>query len=216
VWEWLMEGNERYVSGHKGSDRVVARATPEWRAPLSDGQHPLATVLACSDSRVDPVHIFGCGVGDLFVVRTAGNVVTDTVMGSIEFGALYAGAPVLIILGHEQCGAVKASVSRMCDPSTAPVAASCLHSLLAIIDPASEEAIERARTAGGLRSEDLKHVCSDKHTVVQDAVCIHAKNMREMIRDTCPRVGQAEAAGKIKVVSAVYSIATGRVRVLPD
>jgi len=214
VWTWLMEGNARYVSGHKGTDRTIARSTPEWRESLTDGQHPLATVLACSDSRVDPAHIFGCGVGDLFVVRTAGNVVTDTVMGSIEFGALHAGAPVLVVLGHEQCGAVKASVSRICDPSTAPVTGSCLHSLLEIIDPASELAIDNARSAGGHPPEDLKGVCSDKHAVIQEAVCIHAVNMRNLIREACPRVGQWEAAGKLKVVSAVYSIKTGQVRIL--
>ena len=103
----LIEGNERYVSEHFRGDHLdIAR-----RRDLADnGQHPFALIVGCSDSRVPPEVIFDCGLGDLFVIRTAGNVVDEVGLGSIEYGVAHLGIPLVVVLGHEDCGAVKATV----------------------------------------------------------------------------------------------------------
>ncbi|NLX88355.1 MAG: carbonic anhydrase [Syntrophomonadaceae bacterium] len=105
--KWLIEGNRRYVSGQLVPPDLGSARRSELRA---QGQFPFAVVLTCSDSRVPPEHIFNQGLGDLFVVRVAGNVVDDVAMGSIEYGLEHLGAPLLLVLGHDYCGAVKATV----------------------------------------------------------------------------------------------------------
>jgi len=105
--KWLIEGNRRYVAGQSVLPDLSSSRRSELRA---QGQYPFAVVLTCSDSRVPPEHIFNQGMGDLFVVRVAGNVVDDVALGSIEYGVEHLGAPLLLVLGHDYCGAVKATV----------------------------------------------------------------------------------------------------------
>lgn len=105
--KWLIEGNRRYVAGQTAPPDMSAARRSVLR---SEGQQPFAVVLTCSDSRVPPEHIFNQGLGDLFVVRVAGNVVDEVTMGSIEYGAEHLGSPLLLVLGHDYCGAVKATV----------------------------------------------------------------------------------------------------------
>lgn len=102
----LREGNLRY-SACKTLDPNQSEAR---RAEVAEGQHPFATVLGCVDSRVPPELVFDRGLGDLFVIRTAGQVIDHAVMGSIEFGALELGISLIVVLGHEKCGAVKATL----------------------------------------------------------------------------------------------------------
>ncbi|MCK4537309.1 MAG: carbonic anhydrase [Candidatus Krumholzibacteria bacterium] len=104
----LMEGNRRYSEGRplaprRGSDR---------RKETAGGQKPFAIVLTCSDSRVVPEILFDQGIGDIFVVRVAGNVVDDLVLGSIEYAATHLSIPLLLVLGHDDCGAVKAAIAE--------------------------------------------------------------------------------------------------------
>jgi carbonic anhydrase len=102
----LLEGNERYVSEKRdygGKDRAR-------RAETASGQRPFAVVLTCSDSRVPPEIIFDCGIGDIFVVRVAGNVADDLVLGSIEYAVSHLGTPLVMVLGHTSCGAVTAAL----------------------------------------------------------------------------------------------------------
>jgi len=112
---WLVEGNERYAQArlerpNQGADR---------RAVLAQGQHPFATIFGCSDSRVPVELVFDRGLGDLFVVRTAGHVVDRAVLGSIQFGVKELEVPLIMVLGHEGCGAVAAAVDAITRGTTA-------------------------------------------------------------------------------------------------
>jgi carbonic anhydrase len=104
----LEQGNKDYVSGKKSSADISKQRREN---TASKGQTPYAVVLTCSDSRVPPEHIFSAGVGDLFVIRTAGNVVGDFELGSIEYGVEHLGAKVIVVMGHSKCGAVAAAMS---------------------------------------------------------------------------------------------------------
>ena len=104
----LVDGNKRFYS-EKSAQHDISIGK---RTSLADGgQHPYALIVGCSDSRVPPEIIFDCGLGDLFVVRTAGNVVDDICMGSIEYGTEHLNIPIIVVLGHEGCGAVQAAVN---------------------------------------------------------------------------------------------------------
>ncbi|MBU8923003.1 MAG: carbonic anhydrase [Bacteroidales bacterium] len=102
----LMEGNRRYSEGRP----VAPRRDSDRRKETANGQKPFAIVLTCSDSRVVPEILFDQGIGDIFVVRVAGNEVDDLVLGSIEYAATHLSTPLLVVLGHDDCGAVKASI----------------------------------------------------------------------------------------------------------
>ena len=105
----LMAGNARYVSGT--SNLPPSQAIR--RAGLIDGQTPFATVLACADSRVSPTTIFDQGLGDLFVIRVAGNIATPAVLGSIEYASLHLGVNLVVVVGHQNCGAVTAAIQNL-------------------------------------------------------------------------------------------------------
>ena len=111
----LMEGNERYVA-NKSTDLNESQSR---RAELAQGQNPFATVFSCVDSRVPPELVFDRGLGDLFVIRTAGHVIDNAVLGSLEFGVAELKIPLLMVLGHEKCGAVKATVEAVEKNATA-------------------------------------------------------------------------------------------------
>lgn len=103
----LIEGNKQYIS----SDRNKSNIGIERRKELAlDGQHPYAIILACSDSRTPPEHIFNAGLGELFVIRNAGNLVGDYELGSVEYAAEHLGISLVLVLGHNNCGAVNAAV----------------------------------------------------------------------------------------------------------
>lgn len=110
----LMEGNKRFVqSKHEYPNQCLQR-----RAELEDGQNPFAVIISCSDSRVPPEVVFDQGLGDLFVIRNAGHVVSDEVIGSVEYAVAHLKTSLIVILGHSECGAVKASM-RGADDSQA-------------------------------------------------------------------------------------------------
>jgi len=104
----LISGNKRYVI----AKQLHSNLTSERRAELKDGQSPIAIILGCSDSRVPPELIFDQGLGDLFIVRVAGNILDDVVLGSIEYAASHLGTSLLMILGHSRCGAIEATAAR--------------------------------------------------------------------------------------------------------
>ena len=105
--EWLVAGNHRFWDGHPRHDHESMRRV----AKLREGQHPFGIVLGCADSRVAPELLFDHGLGDLFVIRVAGNVVADDEAGSIEYGLVHLHVPLVMVLGHEGCGAVTAALS---------------------------------------------------------------------------------------------------------
>jgi carbonic anhydrase len=102
--EKLMEGNKRYVNGNPLEKDLKAR-----REKTLESQKPFCTIVSCSDSRVVPEFIFDANIGEVFVIRTAGNIVDTITLGSIEYGVEHLGTPLLVVLGHEKCGAVTAA-----------------------------------------------------------------------------------------------------------
>ncbi|MFP3153017.1 carbonic anhydrase [Lachnospiraceae bacterium ZAX-1] len=108
----LKEGNTNFLSTHKNKGNITQGIITDTAV---NGQKPYAVIVTCSDSRVPPEHIFSAGIGDLFVVRTAGNVIGDFELGSIEYGAEHLGAKVVVVMGHSHCGAVSAALGQKAD-----------------------------------------------------------------------------------------------------
>jgi carbonic anhydrase len=125
----LIEGNKRYKNG----EAIHPNQSAECRAESANAPHPFAVILSCSDSRVPTEIIFDCGIGDLFVVRNAGNVINDEVLGSIEYAVEYFGVRLIVVLGHNRCGAVSAAVQTGNFPGH-------INSLIDALQPALEKA----------------------------------------------------------------------------
>ena len=104
----LIEGNKRFVWG----EVIHPNQSVEYRDEVAENPHPFAIILSCSDARVPPEIIFDCGIGDLFVVRNAGNVINNEILGSIEYAVEYFGVRLIVVLGHNRCGAVTAAVQN--------------------------------------------------------------------------------------------------------
>lgn len=158
---------------------------------LVAGQHPHAEILSCADSRVPPEIVFDQGLGDLFVVRVAGNVATDTEIGSLEYGAEHLHIPLLVVLGHESCGAVTAAVQG--GDADGHIAA-----LISLIKPA----VDMSRGMPG--------------DPVANAVRSNVQKVVLQLRSSTPILSELVAHGKLKIVGAVYSLETGEVMWLSD
>lgn len=180
VWADLAAGNERFAAGRASHPHADAGRLAE----VVGGQHPRAAVLGCADSRVPAELVFDQGVGDLFVVRTAGMVVDDIALGSLQYAVDVAGVPLLVVLGHESCGAVHAA--RAVAAGTASVTGP-LEAVAAGVLPAALTA-----PAG-------------------DADEIQARGIAVRVRAAAP-IAAAVADGRVTVVTAMYSLATGEVR----
>src|SRR5512143_1263877 len=107
----LIEGNERFLKG----EAHISSLPRETLAELARGQHPFATILGCSDSRVPPEWIFDAGLGELFVVRVAGNILSPEVAGSLQYAGVHLQTPLMVVLGHEGCGAIQAALQVKCE-----------------------------------------------------------------------------------------------------
>ena len=158
---------------------------------LIAGQHPHAEILSCADSRVPPEIVFDQGLGDLFVVRVAGNVATDTEIGSLEYGAEHLHIPLLVVLGHESCGAVTAAVQG-------GEAEGHIATLVSLIKPA----VDKSR---GLPGDP-----------VANAVRSNVQMVVRQLRSSTPVLSDLVAHGKLKIVGGVYSLETGEVTWLSD
>jgi carbonic anhydrase len=188
--ERLKTGAARFMSGGvQRPDQDTA-----YRATLSKGQHPFACVLSCVDSRVPPEIVFDQGLGDLFVTRTAGQVVDHAVLGSIQYGVAELKIPLLVVLGHEKCGAVKATVEAV--EKNSPAGGNDIDVLVAAIKPAVQKAD------------------ADKATDVLDASV--RNNVTNIVTDLGTRtiLNAAVASGALKVVGARYDLDTGQVEFL--
>jgi carbonic anhydrase len=179
----LMEGNDRYVLDHVEHPHEGAQR----RVDLSGAQHPFAIVLGCADSRVVPELIFDQGVGDLFVLRVAGNVADDAVIASIEYAVEHLGTRLVVVLGHERCGAVMAAIDHAFSEGK-------LNSLISYIEPAVK--------AGQLVNGDC---------VVSDTIKAHVNLMVKAIASTRPILSHEVANRTLKVVPAYYRLTTGKV-----
>jgi len=181
----LLAGNQRYVAGQLAHPHQ----TVERRDEVTQGQHPFACVVTCSDSRVPPELIFDQGLGDLFVVRVAGNIVDDVVLGSIEYAGERLGTPLVMVLGHSQCGAVTAAVKGGVAPGH-----------IGRLTEALRPAVERAKSRGG----DL----------VDNAIRVNVELIVGAVRTSWPILAEMIQAGKLKVVGGYYDLRSGLVSVI--
>ncbi len=182
----LFEGNKRYVSAkatHKNQDSTR-------RMDVAAGQHPFAVVICCSDSRVPPEIIFDQGIGDLFVIRLAGNIVDDAALGSIEYAIEHLGTRYIMVLGHESCGAVKATVQG----GEAPGHIGCI---VKAIKPAIDSV--RGRTA------DLPEVGMRANVAMTV----------QMLKTADPFLKPLVDKGQLMIVGARYDLDDGRVDLMP-
>jgi len=178
----LLAGNQRFVSEtYNRSDIGLAR-----RAEISKGQHPFAIIVDCSDSRVAPEIIFDQGLGDLFVVRTAGNTVDDIAIGSVEYAVEHLGVRLVLVLGHEDCGAVKATVGG-------GKAEGHIDAIVQAIKPA----VAIAKKKPG----DL----------LSNAIAQNVDLVVERLQTSQPILEHALQTGKVKIVGGVYSLKDGSV-----
>ena len=189
----LREGNRRFVAGEPSRTILVSHAH---RAELAQGQAPFAIVLGCSDSRVPAEMIFDQGLGDLFVIRVAGNIVSPSQIGSVEFAAERFGTRLVVVLGHSQCGAVLATLEELQRPT-----ASQSRNLRSIVD--------RVRPAvEGLLGTELRR---DPDTLVRHAVRANVGVAVSHLRHGSAILEHLTEHEGLVVVGAVYSLDTGQV-----
>jgi len=181
----LMDGNARFVAARLENPN----RSPERRAQLLEGQKPFAAILGCADSRVAPEVIFDQGLGDLFVLRVAGNVATDHMVASVEYAVAHLGVPLVMVLGHSRCGAVTATLHKQATEGQLP-------KLAALIEPACL----------------LTH-CAPGDPVEQ-AARTHARRMAARLREESVIIATAAAEERIRVVAGYYDLESGRVEVL--
>jgi carbonic anhydrase len=194
----LRDGNERFVEGRSSVDWS---GLPAARAAAADGQAPFAVVLTCSDSRVPTEMVFDQGIGDLFVVRVAGNVVTPEVIGSVEFAVGALGSRLVVSMGHSQCGAVGAAVDDFFTPAT--------HSdgLAAIL-----RGIAPSVAAVMPQTEVFRE--SDREAVTKQAIRENARCSARRLADSSPLLAERVREEKLLIVAADYDLSSGCVTFL--
>jgi carbonic anhydrase len=194
--ERLIEGNRRFVSGTR-HDRK--RLDHPQRARKVESQSPFAVILGCSDSRVPCELVFDQGIGDLFVIRVAGNIVAPSQVGSIEFAAAQFGTPLVVVMGHSHCGAVIAAVEELERPSG--MRSPNLGFIVKSIQPCVEPLVEENPQA-------------DRETLVGEAVRANILASAEQLRHGSEILESLIGKGGLRVVSAEYSLETGEVEFL--
>ena len=189
----LKEGNQRFVTGVRSVDTIVKQMQ---RADFVEGQAPFAVILGCSDSRVPAEIVFDQGLGDLFVIRVAGNIVAPSQVGSVEFAVEQFGTPLVVVLGHTMCGAVRATIDELEKPS-----AETSFNLLSIVN--------RIRpTVEPLFQTELKNDAQKLMAVSIRANILAAVNH---LRHGSQILEQLVNRGQLEIVGAEYSLETGEV-----
>ncbi len=182
----LLEGNDRFVSGNVvHPDQSIA----ERRAELVSAQHPFAVVVTCSDSRVPPEIVFDQGLGDIFVVRTAGEVMDNVTLGTVEYAVDHLNVPLVMVLGHDGCGAVEAAVSGGEAPGH-------IADLVEAIKPAVE-------TAKGMKGD-----------LLNNSIDVNTQNIVDELRSSQPILAPAVKGGTLKIVGARYRLDSGAVKIM--
>ncbi len=191
--ERLQQGNGRFATGVRSVETLVGQGR---RAELVEGQAPFAVILGCSDSRVPVEIVFDQGLGDLFVIRVAGNIVAASQVGSVEFAAAQFGTRLVVVLGHTRCGAVQATLDELQRPSASQ--SRNLQSIVDRIRPAVE----------GLLETELRHdAASLAHLAMRANVRVAANHLRH----GSPVLEQLIEEDGLLVVGAEYALETGRV-----
>ncbi len=186
AWQEMLAGNDRFVR----EDLLHPGQSAERRTELTDAQRPFALVFGCGDSRVAAEIVFDRGLGDLFVVRTAGHVVDTSVLGSVEFALAQLEVPLVVVLGHDGCGAVRASLQAM-DAGRMP--GGYLRDIVEKVTPS----IIAARAQGA----------TDAHAVLVE----HVRQTARLLHDRSTLVSDAVRGGRLAIVGTVYDLADGRV-----
>jgi carbonic anhydrase len=194
--ERLQQGNQRFAAGVRGGDAVTMR-----RHELVTVQEPFAIILGCSDARVPAEIVFDQGLGDLFVIRVAGNIVASSQIGSVEFAAERFGTPLVVVLGHSQCGAVSATLEELMQPRESQ--SRNLRSIVDRIRPSVEVLLET----------DLRH---DAAALVRHAVRSNVRVSANQLRHGSAVLEQLIQRDALIVVGAEYSLETGVVDFFDD
>ena len=187
----LRAGNERFVANTRDADAFISHTR---RAELAAGQQPFAIILGCSDSRVPAEIVFDQGLGDLFVIRVAGNIVAPSQVGSVEFAAARYGTRLVVVLGHSQCGAILATIEELRMPSERQ--SPNLHAIVDRVRPSVEGLL--ARAAG-----------QDTERLVAQAVRANIRASVQHLRHGSPVLEQLIRDEGVLVVGAEYSLETG-------
>ncbi len=190
--ELLKEGNKRFVNNLKINRNLLQQANE-----TSDGQHPFAVILSCIDSRTSAELIFDQGLGDIFSVRIAGNILNEDILGSMEFGCKVAGSKIIVVLGHTKCGAVKGA----CDH----VEMGNLTSLLSKIRPAVDDELTVKSDRNSSNPEFVEKVSE-----------INVKRTVKSIMERSPILKEMIESGEIGIVGATHDITTGDVKFYED
>jgi carbonic anhydrase len=191
--ERLREGNQRFVAGVRSLDTLTSQTQ---RSEFVTGQKPFAVILGCSDSRVPVELVFDQGLGDLFVIRVAGNIVAASQVGSVEFAAAQFGTPLVVVLGHTRCGAVQATLDELQRPSANQ--SRNLRSIVDRIRPAVE----------GLLATELSH---DSEALARQAVRANVRVSANVLRHGSPILEELIEGNRLRVVGAEYALETGQV-----
>jgi carbonic anhydrase len=179
----LKDGNQRFAEGKSAHERQGT----DRRAEVAKGQTPFAIIVCCSDSRVGPEVVFDQGLGDIFVVRTAGNVVDEVGLGSIEYAVEHFGTPLIVVVGHSKCGAVSATLSG-----------GEVHGHVQAVVDAIKPAIENAKNESG--------------DALENAVRANVQYGVKRVSAASQVVADRIKAEKLKIVGAVYDLDSGRVK----
>mgnify|MGYP000844817263 CR=1 FL=1 len=183
--ERLLIGNRRYIAMRQ----LHPRQTVMHRQTLVEGQHPFAAILSCSDSRVPSELVFDQGLGDLFIVRTAGHAINELVLASLEYAVFALHVPLIMVLGHGQCGAVTAVMQATELPGHLPHLADSLRPAFDMVDPSAADAVDQAVRASSRFTAKYLETGS---AVLQEAV----------------------QKGEMKIIPAYYDMSTGSVEIL--
>jgi len=207
AWKELVSGNERFASGNLQQflEHIAHESSLERRQELISAQHPFATVITCSDSRVSPELIFDQGLGDIFVIRVAGNVLDEITIGSVEYGVYHLNTQLVVIMGHQFCGAVTATLdSVVSEQSTSsepkPEVSAYVNAILKEIKPAAKEALETHK--------------DDRPKALDEAIQKNVKNQRDSLFAKLSGLKDLISSSKLKVVGCVYNLEKGKVDVL--
>jgi carbonic anhydrase len=188
----LNEGNKRFLNNLKVNRNLLQQANE-----TSDGQHPFAIILSCIDSRTSAELIFDQGLGDIFSVRIAGNIINEDILGSMEFACKVAGSKIIVVLGHTKCGAVKGA----CDH----IEMGNLTALLSKIRPAVDDET--------LTKENRN---SNNSVFVENVATINVKRTVKSIMQRSPILKEMIECGQIGIVGGTHDISTGELNVYPD
>ncbi|GJM42911.1 MAG: carbonic anhydrase [Ardenticatenaceae bacterium] len=187
----LQDGNGRFLA--ETQNRHVSQTQ---REALTTGQAPFAVILSCADSRVPPEIIFDQGLGDLFVIRVAGNVITPEVVGSVEFAIHVLGSRLVVVQGHTDCGAIKTTLAEMATPT--PTLSPNLQSLVDRIRPSITPLLEKI---------DL----SDPQTLMPQAIQANVHQSVTQLKQNSDIVQNLIQTDDLQIIGAEYSLATGQV-----